>query len=95
MSGARDGLAAAAGVALQGVGPVSSFPGEIRLFAAEVAIGRGGAIDWPVQVEHFTDAIGRQVEMPAHKLVDPLWRHLARAEGVHADGSRLGDADGI
>src|SRR6185503_12677642 len=48
---------------LQRQGLIGGFPGELGLFAAEVAVGRGLLEDGTLQVEHLDDALGTQVEV--------------------------------
>jgi type VI secretion system secreted protein Hcp len=46
---------------------VGSLPGELRLFAAEVAVGGGLLVDRTQQVEHLDDALRTQVEVLGHQ----------------------------
>ena len=46
---------------------VSAFPGELGLFATEVAVGCGLLVDWAQQVEHLDDAFGAQVKVFCHQ----------------------------
>src|SRR5688500_1656321 len=48
---------------LESQGFVGRFPGELRLFAPEVAVRRGLLVDRPQQVEHLDNALGTQVEV--------------------------------
>jgi hypothetical protein len=41
-------------------GLVGAFPGELGLFAAEVAVGGGLGVDRAQQVQHLDDALGRR-----------------------------------
>src|SRR6185369_17839923 len=53
-------------------GLVGSFPGEVRIVATEVAIGRRLAVDGTQQVEHLHDALRAQVEVLGDQLLDLL-----------------------
>src|SRR5688572_5094575 len=71
---------------------VRRFPGEFRLVAPEVAVGRGLLVDRPQQVEHLDDALRPQVEVLAHQLRELLVGELAGAVRVDHDAGRLRDA---
>src|SRR5258708_38614299 len=47
---------------------VGRLPGELRLVAAEVAVGGGLLVDGTQQVEHLDDALGAEVEVLLHEL---------------------------
>src|SRR6266849_1539357 len=47
---------------------VGRLPGELRLVAAEVAVGGGFLVDGTQQIEHLDDALRAQVEMLLHQL---------------------------
>src|SRR5690606_5997774 len=74
---------------------VRLFPGEFGLFAAEVAVGRGLAVDRAQQVEHLDDALGSQVEVFLDETGDLLVGDHAGALGVDGDVHRAGHADGV
>src|ERR1700685_219786 len=65
-----------AGGCLQRVGPVGALPGEVRLLAAEVAVGRGLRVDGAKQVQVPDDRGGPQVEHLEYRVLDALDRHL-------------------
>src|SRR5580700_8038332 len=44
-------------------GLVSGFPGEIRISAPKVPIGRGLEVNRPAKIQRVDDALGRQLEM--------------------------------
>jgi hypothetical protein len=46
---------------------IGSFPSELWLFTAKVAISRGLAVDRAQQVEHLNDAFGAQVKVLGHQ----------------------------
>ena len=56
-------LGADAGRLAQRVGPVGALPGEVRVLAAEVAVGGGLLVDRPVQVELLAERAGAEVEV--------------------------------
>jgi hypothetical protein len=72
-----------------------SFPGELGLFAAEVAVGGGLAVDGAQQVQHLDDALGAQVEVGFHQLGDFVVGDHARAFGVDRDVHRACHANRI
>ena len=90
-----DCLGSESGSFLEGSGFVGAFPGELRLFTAEVAVGSSVAVDRFDQVQHLQDAVGTQVEVLAHQVCNLLLGDLGGAEGLDGDRSGLGDTDGI
>ena len=60
-----------------------------------MTVGRGGQINGPFQVEHGNQTLGSQIKVFSDQQFDFLVRQFACAEGVDADGSGFGDADGI
>ena len=71
------------------------FPRELRLGAAEVAVGRGLLEDRAAQLQRLDDAARRHLEVLAHQLDHLRLLDLARAERVDVDRDRLGDADRV
>src|SRR5436190_11312004 len=65
--GGNGGFANARGFA-QRFDLVGGFPGEFRLVAAEMTVGRRLPIDRTQQVEHPDDAFRPQIEMREHEL---------------------------
>src|ERR1700730_4081986 len=51
---------------------VGAFPGELGLGASEVSIGGCLLIDRPYQVQHLAQSVGREIEMLADQLRQPL-----------------------
>src|SRR5207244_6181437 len=51
------------GLLAQGGGLVGPLPGELRQFAAEVAVPRRLVVDRPAQVQRLDDAARRQLEV--------------------------------
>src|SRR5262245_52131551 len=80
----RRHFAGQAGRGAQLGGAVGALPGEARLVATEVAVGRGGAIDRPPQVERLDDAARREWERLAHDLLDLRLLDDGGAERVDA-----------
>src|SRR5512137_1477607 len=68
-------------VRLQRSGLVGGLPGEVRLFAAEVAVSGGILVDRTQQVQHLDDALRAQIEMTFHQLSDLLVGNFAGAVG--------------
>src|ERR1700694_4127981 len=62
---------------------VGGFPGELGLFAPEVAVRGGLLVDRPQQVEHLDDALRTQVEMLQHQRRERVIGHFAGALGGH------------
>src|SRR5438105_4514478 len=81
---------------LQCIRAGGALPGEVELRSAEMAVGRGLAVDRSQQVEVADDGGGAKVENLEHRLLDALVRHRAGAEGVdeHADRPCLADCVG-
>src|SRR5579862_9823663 len=77
------------------LGSVGALPGELGLGTSEVPVGSRLLIDRTHQVEHFPQAVRREVEILAHNLCQVLAREMARTEGLDHDRGRLGDADGV
>src|SRR5579864_7927554 len=102
---ARRGLATSDGTVVFMVTPLEAgarlrraagvLPGEVLLVAAEMAVGRGLAIDRPAQIEIADDAGRAHREVLADQGLDAPVRDGAGAEAVGADRDRLGDPDGI
>src|SRR6476659_15378 len=59
----RDDRVAEPGRGAQGVGAVGDLPREVRILAAEVAVGGGLLVDRPVQLEVLAEGAGAQVEV--------------------------------
>src|SRR5690606_12142286 len=84
--------------ALELVGDVGLLPGEAAVLfrlAAEMAVGRGALIDWPVEAEMRADAARREVHELLQHLRELVLVGLAGAVGVHIDRKRMCDADRI
>src|SRR6202050_2667691 len=75
------------------VGAVGALPGEVRLGAAEVAVGRGLRVDRAEQVQRVDDGPRPQVEDLQHGVLDLLHRDLLGAETLdeQPDWHRLAD----
>src|SRR5450755_747610 len=71
------------------------FPGEIRVIASKVAVGRGLAVNRPAQVERFNDALGRQFEIRPHQILNDGGLDFAGAEGIDPNADRFGHTDGV
>src|ERR1700694_1263643 len=67
------------------LGQIGALPGELRLGAAEVTVGRSLLVDGSHQIEHLAQTIGCQVEMLADELRQALARQAAGAESLHHD----------
>src|SRR3954453_21885598 len=67
---------------------VGVLPGELRLVAAEVAVGRGLAIDRAQQVERMDDAFRPQVEMFLDERRNFFVRDTSRSECLHQHADR-------
>src|SRR6187549_2448885 len=79
----------------QHVSAIGALPGELRLGASEMSVGRGRLVDRPYQVEHLDDAVRSQVEVLAYELHEPRVADFPRAEGVDRDRGWFRDADGV
>src|SRR5256884_8588639 len=74
---------------------VGGFPGELGLFATEVAIGGGLLVDRAQQVEHLDDALRPQIEVLDDQRRERVVGHLPGALGRHHDAGGAGHADGV
>ena len=74
---------------------VGGFPGEIGVFAAEMPVGSGLAVDRAAQLQVADDGAWAQVEMFIDDLSDLFIIDLAGAEGFDVDAQRFGNADGV
>src|SRR5208282_3830319 len=61
-----------AGVGCQFCGFVGCFPGEIRIAATEVSVGRGLTVNRTAQIERFDDLARLQLEVGAHQIRNQL-----------------------
>src|SRR3954454_25147701 len=84
-----------AGRGADGVGLVGRFPGELRLVAAEVAVGSGLFEDGTAELERFHDGARRHLEVLAYEIGDLVLLDLSGAERVDVDGDGIGHADGV
>src|SRR6185437_3564627 len=78
------------------IGEIGLLPGEAAVFigrAAEVAVGRGTAIDRPVELERAPDVGRRQPEDFRQHLLELFLIDLAGAVGVDQNRHRIGNAD--
>ncbi len=71
------------------------FPGEVRVAAAEVAVGRGLLVDRTAQIERLDDAARRQLEVRANQVRDNFRIDLLGAKGFDQHADRIGDADRV
>src|SRR5215471_10847193 len=76
-------------------GPVGALPAELRLGAPEVTVGGCLLIDRPHEIEHLAQSVRCQVEVLPYELRQALVREPARAESLHHDRGRFGNADGV
>src|ERR1700694_6359547 len=79
------GRACPLGLGGERLGQIGALPGELRLGAAEVTVGRSLLVDGSHQIEHLAQTIGCQVEMLADELRQALARQAAGAESLHHD----------
>src|SRR6201987_2793993 len=77
------------------VGLVGLLPGEVRVVAAEVAVGGGLLVDGAVELQVVAKRAGAQVEVLCDQLQDPGPADLLRAERLHHDRNRMGDSDRV
>src|SRR5215469_5529874 len=74
---------------------VRGFPSEVGIVAPEVTINRCLAIDGAAQPQRFNNALGRQLEVLAHQLLQLRLIDLAGSEGIDQNADRLSHAYGI
>src|SRR5215472_9128109 len=87
------GLRASGGAELRGA--VGALPGEVRLGAAEVAVGRRLGVDRAEQVEAGDDGARPQVEDLRDSVLDPLHRDPLGAEALDEEPHRLSLANRV
>src|SRR5918994_4848249 len=84
-----------AGGAAEIVGPRGLFPGESRLAAAEVAVGRGAGEDGVTQPQVADDGAGPQVEVLLHQRAQSDRVHPGGAERLDHHAHGMGHPDGV
>src|ERR1700721_2382932 len=72
---------------------VGVLPGEVRLVAAEVPVGRGLAVDRAVQVQVLAEGSWPQIEMLVDQLEYPRLGHALGPERLDQQRQRARDAD--
>ena len=78
---------------LELVRAVRCLPREVRVLAAEVAIGCGLLVDRTTELEVADDGARTKVENLLDSACEHLIVHRAGTEGIDHDGERLGNAD--
>src|SRR5579862_9828748 len=76
-------------------GLVGRLPSELRLGAAEVAIGRRLLVDRTAKIQALNDALGSQCEVFPDEIGQLAGAHLAGAKGFDQHADRLGHANGV
>src|SRR6266496_5157823 len=71
------------------------LPGEVRLLAAEVAVGGGLRVDRAEQVKVPDDRRGAEIEDLEHRVLDAVGRHPLGAEALDEQPDRLRLADRV
>src|SRR5215467_6357348 len=79
----------------QDLGLIDFFPSELRLVAAEMAVGRCLLKDRPAELQVFDDAARSQRKMFAHEFVEIISRNALGVLRVDEDGDWISDADRI
>src|SRR5256885_16526665 len=74
---------------------VGGFPGELGLFATEVAVGGGLLVDRAQQVEHLDDALRPQIEVLDDQRRERVVGHLPGALGRHHDAGGARPPHGV
>src|ERR1700688_4334891 len=74
---------------------VGSFPGEVRVAASEVSVGRRLLLDRPPEIQRLNNASRRQLEVRAHQIGNVFRIAFFRAERIHSHAHRLSHADSI
>ena len=74
---------------------IGLFPGEALVFAPEVPVSRGLAVNGAAQVQVADDGAGAQVEVLTDQFGDLLIGDFARAEGLDVDRERVRHANGV
>src|SRR6266436_3440742 len=84
--------------AAQFVDEIGTFPGKAAIGlrrTAEMAVGAGSRIDWPVEAEMFANAARCQIHDLVEQLFKPRLGHLGGAVAIDVKRERPGDADRI
>src|SRR5215831_3661849 len=84
--------------AAQLVDEIGTFPGKAAVGlgrTAEMTIGAGSRIDWPVEAEMLANAARREIHDLVEELFEPRLSNLARAVAIDVERERLGNADRI
>src|SRR5580693_1117387 len=74
---------------------VGALPGEVRLVAAEVAVGRGLAVDGTVEVQVLAERGRPEIEMLIDQLEYPRLGNTFGPERLDQQGQRARDADRV
>ncbi len=77
---------------------IGLFPGKTAFSvrrAAEMAIGGGARIDWPIEPQMLPDAARGKAHDLEEGCLEFFFRNLARSVGIDIDRQRLGDADRV
>src|SRR5260370_19999853 len=80
--------------AAQLVDEIGTFPGKAAIglgCPAEMAVGAGSRIDWPVKAEMFSNAARRQIHDLVEQLFKPRLGHMVGSVAVDVKRERLGD----
>src|ERR1700758_1543904 len=75
------------------VGLVGLLPGEVRVVAAEVAVGGGLLVDGAVELQVVAKRAGAEIEVLADQLEDARPADPLGSEGLDHHRDRAGDAD--
>src|SRR5450432_2546547 len=89
------GLGFAQSLLAQGSGLVGGFPGEIRVFAAEVPVRCRLLVYRTAQLERFDNPFRGELEVFADELLQLLFGDHAGAERIHQHAYRLSYADSV
>src|SRR6185312_12567021 len=76
-------------------GFVSSLPAEVRVFATEVTVRSRLLVNGTTQPQRFNDALWRELEVIAHKLLKRPLIQFARSKSIHQNTYGLRHADGV
>src|SRR5439155_24972624 len=82
-------VAVSLGVTLQILHAVEQLPAEAFVLASKVSVGGRLSINRFPEIELLNDRTRPQIEMPAHKLIQPLTRFLSGSVAIQEDGVTL------
>ncbi len=82
-------------ILLQYINLIRCFPWKRDIITAKMPICRGGAIDWPAQIQHLDNSCRTQIKILTDHFHQLLICNFPRPEGIHHNGCGLRHTNGI